>query len=140
MSCDWRIESMAKRIRVGDIVAIPLTAGRFAFGRVLKDASIAVYRYVSDAESSVPPLTTPYAFVVGVYQDVLCSGSWPLAERVPFENEDDAWPPPHAVHDVISGRFSIYYKGQMRPASPEEAEGLEPAAVWDKHHILQRIE
>lgn len=130
---------MAIRVRSGDVIAIPLGDARFAFGRVLKDASIGVYEYIADAQDKPPPIDTPYAFVVGVYLDVLTSGEWPIVLRRPFPNEEDAWPPPSVVRDVISGNVSIYHKGAMRSASREEIEGLEPAAVWNKEHILERI-
>jgi hypothetical protein len=138
MGLGWGKE-MAKRVKTGDVVAIPLDDGRFAFARVLKDAAIGVYEYTANSQDVPPPIDTPYAFVVGVYRDVLTSGQWPVVLRQPFPNEEDAWPPPNVVRDVISGKVSIYYKGVMRPASSEEAEGLEPAAVWDKEHILERI-
>jgi hypothetical protein len=76
---------------------------------------------------------------VGVYRDVLTSGEWPIVARIPFEKDEEAWPPPNFVHNVISGKYSIYYKGEMRPASPAECEGLERASVWDKEHIVARI-
>ena len=130
---------MKKRVQVGDVLAIPLDDGRFAFCRVLKDASIGVYDYVVATPETLPPLDMSYAFVVGVYTDVLTSGEWPRVLRKPIPNEESAWPPPYVVRDVISGKVSIYHQGVMRPASSEECQGLEPAAIWDKEHILERI-
>jgi hypothetical protein len=130
---------VAKRIRVGDVLAIPLNKGRFAFCRVLKDACIGVYRHVAARKEAPPPPDTEYLFVVGVYRDVLTSGQWPLVARVPFESEEEAWPPPHVVRDPIDGKCSIYHHGQMRPAAPTECDGLEEAAVWEKEEILDRI-
>jgi hypothetical protein len=130
---------MTQRIKVGDVLAIPLPDGRFAFCRVLKDAAIGVYDDLAATKDAPPPLDTNYSFVVGVYRDVLTSGEWPRVLREPFAHEEDAWPPPFVVRDVISGDVSIYHKGIMRPASAEECQGLEPAAVWEKEHILDRI-
>jgi hypothetical protein len=131
--------NVAIRIRPGDILAIPLNDGRFAFGRVHKDASIGVYRYVASSPDKPPPPETDYLFTVGVFRDVLTSGEWPVVASRPFQNEEQAWPPPYSVCDPISGKFSAYHKGRMRSASSAECEGLEPAAVWDKEHIIDRI-
>ena len=128
-----------KKPRPGDVVAIPLDGSRYAFGRVLKDASIGVYRYVGKSPDDLPPPDVDYLFVVGAYRDLLTSGEWPAVARRSFQSEEDAWPPPYVVRDPISGKCSIYHKAEMRPASPAECEGLEPAAVWDKKHILDRI-
>jgi hypothetical protein len=130
---------VAKRIRLGDVLAIPLNDGRFAFGRVLKDACIGIYRYVAIAKDAPPPLDTQYLFIVGVYRDVLTSGQWPVVARAPFGNEEEAWPPPNVVRDPIDGTCSIYHHGQMRPASLAECDGLEEAAVWEKEEIIDRI-
>lgn len=130
---------MSQRIRIGDVLAIPLDNGRFAFCRVLKDASIGIYDYSVHSQDMIPSSTIRYLFVVGVYRHVLTSGEWPLVLRQPFQHEEDAWPPPQVVHDVISGGVSIYHKGVMRPASTQECEGLEPAAIWDREQILSRL-
>jgi Immunity protein 26 len=130
---------MAKQVRVGNIHAIPLPDGRFAFCRVLKDASIGVYGAIADSKDVPPHPETQYLFAVPAFRDVLRSGEWPLIARVPFEKDDDAWPPPMMVRDIISGRYSIYHKGKMRPASAKECKGLERAAIWRKEQILDRI-
>jgi hypothetical protein len=131
---------MPSRVRLGDVLAIPLSEGVYAFCRVLKDASVGVYRFLASSPKNLPSPETGYLFVVGVYRDVLTSGGWPVVARRPFVDEDAAWPPPHVVQDPLSGRFSIYHRGTFRPATPEEDAGqLEPAAVWDKEHIVARI-
>lgn len=127
-----------RRIKLGDVYAIPLPDGRFAYGRRFKDASIAIYRYIADSIEDIPK-DEDYQFIVGVYDDVLKSGSWPVVENRPFKNEEDAWPPPSCVIDKLSGGYSIYYKGEMNRASKQECDGLEIAAVWEAEHIIDRI-
>jgi hypothetical protein len=126
------------KVSIGDEVRIPLPNGRFAYGRVLQDASIAIYRQTTDDPDSQPP-DKSYGFVVGVYEEVLRSGMWPVVGHVDFADPEDAWPPPHFMRDVISGRMSIYHRGHVRPASPDECRGLEQAAVWDRDQIVRRI-
>jgi hypothetical protein len=126
------------KVAVGDILRIPLPDGRYAFGRVLRDASVGIYRETT-AASGTPPSATDYMFVVGVYDDVLASGRWPVVGHADFSNPEDEWPPPYCITDKITGRMSLYHKGQTRPASEAECRGREPAAVWDAHHIVERI-
>lgn len=81
-----------KRTKLGDIYAIPLPNNRFAFGRRLKDASIALYRYIGESVEDLPQ-DEDYQFIVGVYDDVLKSGQWPVVANRPFKDEEEAWPP-----------------------------------------------
>ncbi len=129
-----------KRIRpqVGDIFQIPLPNGRFAYGKVFRDASVGIYQKIFDSPAELP-IKSPFAFIVGLYDDVLKSGMWPIVGHEPFESKESEWPPPHFVEDIISGEYSIYHKGEMRPSSEDECRGLERAAVWDAHHVIDRI-
>ena len=129
---------MRRRMRLGDVYAIPLPNGKYAFGRTFKDANIAIYQYIGNAISDLPK-TEEYQFTVGVYKDVLKSGKWPFVENRPFESDEEAWPPPEYVFDSISGKYSIYHKGEFRASSKSECEGLERAAVWEAPHIIDRI-
>jgi hypothetical protein len=129
-----------KRIlpKVGDIFQIPLPDGRFAYGKVFRDASVGVYQKIFDSPTELP-IEAPFAFIVGLYNDILKSGVWPIVGHEPFASEEDEWPPPNYVKDIISGEYSIYHKGEMRPSTAEECRGLEEAAVWDAHHVIDRI-
>lgn len=133
-------KSKRKRIRpkVGDIFQIPLPDGRFAYGKVFWDASVGIYRKVFD-EPTEPPIRSRFAFIVGLYDDILKSGVWPIVGHEPFASEEDTWPPPNYIKDIISGEYSIYHKGEIRPSTKEECRGLEEAAVWDAHHVIDRI-
>lgn len=42
--------------------------------------------------------------------------------------------------DVISKVLSLYQDGIERPATREECEGLERAAVWSAEHIENRLD
>lgn len=78
-------KSKRKRIRpkVGDIFQIPLPDGRFAYGKVFWDASVGIYRKVFD-EPTEPPIRSRFAFIVGLYDDILKSGVWPIVGHEPF--------------------------------------------------------
>jgi len=128
----------SKKIRVGDVYAIPLPNKKYAFGRVFKDANIAIYKHIGDALDDLP-MDEDYQFIVGVYKDVLQSGKWLIVDYRPFDDDEYAWPPPMCVIDKISEKFSIYYKGHLRASTKSECDGLEEAAVWEEEHIVDRI-
>ena len=70
------------KIKIGDVYAIPLPNGKYAFGRVLKDCCIAIYKQLSSECDNIPQ-DESYQFVVGVYQDVLKSGTWKKIRNIP---------------------------------------------------------
>jgi hypothetical protein len=121
---------------VGDVLRIDLPDGEVAHGRVLRDSSLAVYRGVRRTEEAPPVGRRDYQFVVGIYEDGL--RQLPVVGQDPPRDEADSWPPPYSVTDPVTGRRSVYERGQIRPAS-EDLEDLEPAAVWDLSHIVERI-
>ena len=128
------------RANPGDVCELPLGDGRYAYGRVLRDASIAVYRTVSHRAGSPPLGEREFLFTVGIYEDVPGSANAPIVGHDPFSSEDESWPPPYKVVDPIDGRVQLYHRGAMRgTVDPGEASHLEKAAVWDLHHLTQRI-
>ena len=133
---------MSKRkARPGDVCQLALGDGRFAYGRVLKDASIAVYRSVSGRPNAPPIGEREFLFTVGVYDDIPGSAAVPVVGHDVFSSEDEAWPPPYKVVDAISGQTRIYERGEIREVvDPVEASELEKASVWDLRHILERIQ
>lgn len=127
-----------KRKKIGDVYAIPLPNGKYAFGRIFKDAGIGIYKHIGDTIGDIP-IAGEYQFIVGVYDYVLKSGDWTVVENRPFKNDDEAFPPPSCIIDSLSGEYSFYHKGQIRSATKSECEGLEITAVWADNHIIDRI-
>ena len=128
-----------RKPKVGDVIQIKLPSDCYAYGRVLRDASVAFYSETT-TEPGLPPIgSRSYEFVVGVYEDVLKSDEVPVVGYDPSQGPDDEWPPPYCVRDPISGGTKIYYRGAMTPASAQECEHLEPAAVWDLPHLVDRL-
>ncbi|MFI8685750.1 Imm26 family immunity protein [Rossellomorea sp. NPDC077527] len=127
-----------KRIKIGDVYAIPLPDGKYAFGRIFKDGGIGIYKYIGDSMDDIPK-GEEYQFIVGVYEYVLKSGDWTIVENRPFKRDDEAYPPPSSIIDSTTGEYSIYHKGEIRSATKSECEGLEVTAVWADNHIIDRI-
>lgn len=125
--------------QVGDVIQVTLPNGSYAYGRVLLDAGVAFYSETTTA-SGMPPIgSRDYQFVVGVYDDILTSEGVSVVGHDPSQGPEDDWPPPSSIRDPISGAMRIYHHGEMRAATPEEAEGLEPAAVWELHALVDRL-
>ena len=127
------------KVRLGDVFQIPLPEGKFAYGRVYDDASVSIYRKVTEKPFQPPIGARDFLFTVGLYSDILENGYWEIIDRDEFEAGESPWPPPYFVRDVISGDYQIYHKGVLRPAEPQEVVGLEEAAVYDADHIVDRI-
>ena len=57
----------------GSVIQLPLPDGRFAYGRVYRDAAVCFYRYATRLPSEPPIGLRNFAFCVGVYDDVVAS-------------------------------------------------------------------
>ena len=125
--------------KVGDVFEIALPDGRFAYGRVYRDVGVAIYRRISRIPNTPPIGSRDFLFQVGMYRAVLTNCEVRIVGRDPFTKGEDEWPPPKCIKDVLSGGFEIYHKGKIRESSATECKGLERSAVWDLHHIVDRI-
>ena len=88
--------------------------------------------------SELPDTVSYYRFIC-VYEDLLYDGKWKVVGHKGFKNADEAWAPPKCVIDKITGKGSIYYKGEIRSCSYDECKNLEIAAVWDRHHVIDML-
>jgi hypothetical protein len=130
------------RRQVGDIVAVQLSEGRTAFGWVLAEPLLAFFDYF--ARGSAPAVEDlvkePIAFRIWVMNRAVTDGLWPIVGHVP--------PSPEALEapwffkqDPISRAVSILRTGTEEiPATKEQTQGLERAAVWDPRHVVDRLE
>ena len=127
-----------KRI-VGDFLKIPLGDGTLSYGRVLEDPLCCFYNYKSKI---VPELTfiqgQPLAFKVWVMNYAITDGDWEVIGNLPLEDElKEA--PKFFKQDPINRKLSIYHMGTDKPATIDECEGLECAAVWNPEHVVDRL-
>lgn len=130
-----------KRIKpkLGDVLEIPLPNGAFAYGRLYNDAGFGVYNKITESPKHPPIGLRDFLFNVGIYDDIARNGEWEIVGNDPFGTDECTYPPPTFILDSLSGEYSIYYKGEIVPASESECAGLEETAVWDSHHIIERI-
>ena len=125
--------------KVGDVFQIDLPDGRFAYGRVYHDASVGIYRQITDKPGQPPIGSGDFLFTVGMYDDILTYGQVQIIGADPFPDAESAWPPATCIKDSISGEYSLYHRGEITPSTKRRCAGLEEAAVWDYDHIVERI-
>jgi len=130
----------AKTLAPGTFVRIPLADGSFAYGRVLPNPYLAFYNYRTtepsadlDVIESKPLLFTQAVRVFG-YDRWVNIGQRTLEGEV-------ARPVVRFMQDLADFRRCTIFdsQGMERKVGPEECVGLERAAVWDMHHIEERL-
>lgn len=126
--------------RIGDILKIDLGDGSLAFARVLEEPLIAFYDLRADVPIAVERIIqSPIAFKIWVMNYAVTSGEWPVIGHAPLD-EDLKEEPRFFKKDAISGQLSIYWgNGCEKPATLEDIEGLECAAVWEPEHVVDRL-
>jgi hypothetical protein len=128
------------RWREGDVVSIDLGDGHLAFGRVLKRPLVAFY----DLRAPKPPpineiLQHRVLFKLNVMHYAIKEGDWPVIGHAPLE-ESLQKQPLFFKQDPITTRLYIYQdSGRDLPATFEEVAGLEVAAAWEPHHVVERL-
>jgi hypothetical protein len=124
----------------GTFVRIPLADGTFGYGRLLDPPYVAIYNYRTnqpsddlDTIASQPVMFTPSVRTIGLK-------NWtPIGKR---ELEEKLKQPiVRFMQDIADFRNCTIYDtaGLERTAAPEECVGLERAAVWETHHVEERI-
>ena len=123
----------------GAFVKIPLGEGEHSYGRKLEGALYAFYD--AKAREDLPLIEVrvrPVLFKIWVMSRAVTSGRWEIVGVAPLEErlrEQQFF----FKQDIITKKLSIYSNGQERPATREECEGLEKAAVWDAEHVEDRL-
>jgi len=127
-----------KRIKLGDIYEIGLPNGKKAYARLFKEYTLAIYNGFYSEYKDVPNEESYYRYI-GVYKNVLTDGEWKIVDNRPFQSKEDAWAPPKAIVDAITGKGSLYYRGEIKSCSLDECKDLEVVAVWEKGHIVDML-
>ena len=129
------------RIKTGDIIAIPVSENKYAYGRVFKDSSIGILEVLSDGiDETIDFSTQEVVLVAGIFDTAIKSGEWPVIKNCPFNNQDEAWSPPRFIRDPINpNKYRIYHKGEMQSATKEDAEGLDQFLMFKPDQLIERI-
>lgn len=126
---------------LGEIYAIPLANGDFAFARCFLKNKYGVFDFTSKKiESPILILRHTIAFWVSCYEEPTKTGQWPYVGRVPFASICDAWPPAIYFRDLKDPRFcTMIIRNESWSVRPEDLEGLEPVQLWSVEMICDRI-
>lgn len=135
-----------KRVRrkVGDIVLIGLGSGRHAYAQIADEPLVIFFEGTFDEDITVERIPSlPVAFRLWVANRAITQGSWPVIGSRPLQPENTE-EPFFYKQDAISGRLSLYHSvfaatNYERPASLEECQHLECAAVWEPEHVADRL-
>lgn len=148
---------MARRGNPGDIVRIDLGDGRHTYGQLLVDPFVAVYDFPTTDQviDMAAVVGKRVLFVVAVShrsierravggrpvgRRAVGGRGWPVVGHAP-PGSPTAAVPDRFVQDIADpGSCRILdAEGNARPATLQECEGLEPAAVWDAEHVTERL-
>ena len=127
-------------LRIGTFLRIPLDDGSFGYGRVLADPYMAFYNYRTAApESDLGVIgSKPILFIQSVR--IVNATRWVDIGAMELDG-DAAKPVVRFMQDLADFRKCTIFDtaGMEREANPEDCIGLERAAVWEQHHIEQRL-
>lgn len=130
------------------MVRIDLGDGRCGYGRQLTGPTVEFYDRPGDPVEPVDLLdlaTGPVAFRIWVMDRAFRrQGGWELLDVVPLTDAEQAEVHRYANQDP-GGRITIYYTNPAtghsgeRPATFEDCQHLERAAVWSAEHVEDRL-
>jgi hypothetical protein len=141
---------MGKRFRrrAGDIVALPLPSGGYAYSRILSNRVLMAFYNLRTDNLTDPNevVTSGTLFVTAVHMTAISNERWVTMGNRPLEQE--------LIQDTKffrknpTGDGFLIYISKAEPsgsdheyeASADECRGLEPLLVWEPDQIEQRID
>lgn len=128
---------------VGAVIAVPLPNGYRAYGRILKNAAFAFYDIISPDENVAVEriLHAKVLFIVAVYDSVMHRGRWLKIHKASLEPELENLPKKYIEDIMAPGHYFLYdaNTGEITPASKQECQGLEQAAVWQGGQVEEQL-
>ena len=131
------------KFKLGDVVGIPLPDERFAYARIYRDFTLAIYEVLTSKLTSIEPLVdAKICFFQACTDSAIVSGKWPVIGSFPFRSEEDSWYPPKAVgylatlNEWALGQPRIRERGLDRAATKEEVAGLAISSFCQRPELL----
>jgi hypothetical protein len=127
------------KLKEGNVFAIPLGDGSFAFCRTLRSP---LTEFFDLRGSTIPPLdrivTSPVLFKIVVMKYAFTGNVWQLVGNVLLGPQDieAVW---FFKQDPTGELFLTRDGAEGRPATLKESVGLERAAGWDPEHVEERL-
>lgn len=120
---------------MGAVLRVDFAPGWHTYALTLTDAEFAFFDAATQAElPAEEAVRRPVLFRWCINNDAVTSGRWPRVGKAPVPAGLAA-----SIPKATALRDGIYQNGVIRPATPEECEGLEPAAVWEPEHAEARL-
>jgi len=134
------MSKVRQRRIVGAILEVPLDERWHTYAQTLNDAEFAFFDARSEDALAVEDIITrPVLFREAVHKSAWTTGRWKRIGKAPLSSEL-AQPLPKFIQDALKpDQFRIYIAGTIRPATREECETLQCCAVWEPHHIEDRL-
>ena len=121
----------------GNVYSLPLEDGRYCYAQALESPEFAFFDVATKTEvSAQEAISYPLMFRIWVHTSSL--KTWNSLGKAPV-SDSLSKPVPRFKQDVLTGKLNIYINGQETPATLEQVQGLECAAVWEGSHLLSRI-
>lgn len=127
------------KVMIGNIFQIKLPNGRYAFGRVYRDDSVAIYKKLGDTPKDYPIGSRDFLFNIGFPEEELNNGHCPVVGNDPFKDIEDAWPPPVYFHNNFTDSYSILYKGKVWESTKDECDGFEDVKILQLNEVVDKI-
>lgn len=132
-----------QRITPGAILEINVHNDFFCYAQILQTKSLAFFDYRTKERITELELlkNSSVLFIVKVYFDIITQGDWVKVGKLPIREELQVAPMQYIYHKFDKLQFELYdpNTGEDRPSTKEECRGLERCAVWDKHHVEDRL-
>ncbi len=134
---------------VGDVVAIRLTDGRYAFARVMNDGDYEIFNLLTRKKTPTLEaiIDSKVAFCQSGTNKPISTGIWPVIGHYPFASKNAAYMPAQATgYDRQTGTWftkkpEVMVRGNSRPATAKEVKGMD---VWiycvDAEALVEIIE
>jgi hypothetical protein len=129
-----------KKVKVGDIFRVQLDDGRHSYAVALTHPLFGFLDIITDSEIPVHSIEKQkIIFAVWVMDYAIKDGVWKKVGHTEQSKEFDDYR--FFKQDMITGRLTSYSDkdGTEFPIDYETASTLEAAAVWDPHHVEERI-
>ena len=123
----------------GDVLQFPVEASLHSYAQWLPNSDVRVFSILTDTAWPIAGIVTlPVAFRVPILRRSPGLSGWSKVGNAPVPDEYLV-KPCYAHQDRFSGAISIYENGVLRPATFDQAVDLEPLAVWEHPHIVDRL-
>ncbi|NOI17852.1 hypothetical protein F0223_06355 [Vibrio coralliilyticus] len=130
---------MQKNFEIGKVVEIKLSNSQYCYAMVIREPLVAFSeQFFEEPQSDFDTMFDHSIFCLWVMKYALGRKGWPKVGKV---KSHPVFYQKHPFYkfDNTAKTFSIYSDGKETPATREECLDLESAAVWDKHHVEDRL-